>query len=466
MNELKHRLEFFSFYDHSGIEKHLGEMAEKGWLLKEIKRVTWVYRRIKPKKLHFAVTYYPNASDFDPEPQEGQMIYRDYSEYAGWKFVCQSAQMQIFYNEEEEPIPLETDPVVEVQTIHKAAKKSFLLPHFIILGLSILQAALFISRLLDDPIGLLSSTTNLSTGFCWVLLFLLCVIELCGYYRWHNKAVKAAENGEFLETHSHTLFHRMILAASVFLLVYQLINMLSTGKRMMLTIYVLLIGYMITLIAVVNAVTQFLKRKKVSRGANLAVTLIVDFALAFAMIAAITFGTLRASQSGLFHPEEDTYEYGGMTFILYQDEIPLSVGDLQDIDFDGYIRESRESESIFLGQRVVHQWPRHDTSPTVKVPSLSYTLTIIKEPALYDWCKDGLLKKRTDKAEEDGVVFSRYYKEIDATPWLAKEAYQYHFGEGILNQYLLCYEDRIIEIDFNWEPTEEQMRIVAEKLAR
>lgn len=49
-------------------------------------------------------------------------------------------------------------------------------------------------------------------------------------------------------------------------------------------------------------------------------------------------------------------------------------------------------------------------------------------------------------------------------PWLAEEAYQLHWSEGILYKYLLCYEDRLIEIEFDWEPTEEQMKIVSEKL--
>ena len=464
MKELKRRLETFSFYDHTGIEKHLENMAEKGWLLSEINRFTWVYRRIEPKKLHFAVTYYPKASEFDPEPQEGQMIYQDYSAHTGWKFICSSAQMQIFCNEEENPIPLETDPSVEVQTIHKAAKKGFLLSYFILLAIAVLDTALFISRLLGDPIGLLSSTTQLATGFCWALLFLLCVVELGGYYRWRRKAIKAAENGEFLDTRSHSLFQKIVLAAALFALVYVFINLISVGNRMMLTIYTLLIGYMITLFIVVNAVKQFLKRKKVSRNANLTVTLVVDFVLAFAMLAAITFGTLKASQAGLFNPGAETYEHNVSTWILYQDELPLYVEDLQDVKFDSYIRENRHDESIFLGQKVVRQHPRRDTGNAVNVPEMSYTLTIIKVPALYDLCKESILNKRSDTVVEEGIIFVDHYEEIDATPWLAEEAYQLHFSGGILNKYFLCYEDRIVEIDFDWEPTEEQMRIVAEKL--
>ncbi len=464
MKELKRRLETFSFYDHTGIEKHLENMAEKGWLLSEINRFTWVYRRIEPKKLHFAVTYYPKASEFDPKPQEGQMIYQDYSAHTGWKFICSSAQMQIFCNEEENPIPLETDPSVEVQTIHKAAKKGFLLSYFILLAIAVLDTALFISRLLGDPIGLLSSTTQLATGFCWALLFLLCVVELGGYYRWRRKAIKAAENGEFLDTRSHSLFQKIVLAAALFALVYVFINLISVGNRMMLTIYTLLIGYMITLFIVVNAVKQFLKRKKVSRNANLTVTLVVDFVLAFAMLAAITFGTLKASQAGLFNPGAETYEHNVSTWILYQDELPLYVEDLQDVKFDSYIRENRHDESIFLGQKVVRQHPRRDTGNAVNVPEMSYTLTIIKVPALYDLCKESILNKRSDTVVEEGIIFVDHYEEIDATPWLAEEAYQLHFSGGILNKYFLCYEDRIVEIDFDWEPTEEQMRIVAEKL--
>ena len=40
-------------------------------------------------------------------------------------------------------------------------------------------------------------------------------------------------------------------------------------------------------------------------------------------------------------------------------------------------------------------------------------------------------------------------------------AYQ---DSGTMEKYLLCYEDRIIEIDFDWEPTEEHMNLVAERL--
>lgn len=57
------------------------------------------------------------------------------------------------------------------------------------------------------------------------------------------------------------------------------------------------------------------------------------------------------------------------------------------------------------------------------------------------------------------------YKEQDPAPWGANEVYRLYSEEGWWTYtYLLCYEDQIIEIRFDWEPTAEQMAIVSQKL--
>ena len=68
MKNRKRRVELLSFYDHVGISRHLEKMAAKGWMLEKITNLGWVYRRIEPKQLHFTVSYYSKASEFDPEP--------------------------------------------------------------------------------------------------------------------------------------------------------------------------------------------------------------------------------------------------------------------------------------------------------------------------------------------------------------------------------------------------------------
>ena len=57
---------------------------------------------------------------------------------------------------------------------------------------------------------------------------------------------------------------------------------------------------------------------------------------------------------------------------------------------------------------------------------------------------------------------------VDATEWGAKEAYQLRVAGELRNRYLLCYERRIVEIDFDstWDVTPLQKSIVAEKLGK
>ena len=67
----------YSYYDRTGIAAHLADMAAQGWMLEKLGAWSWRYRRTEPKKLRFAVTYFPAASQFDPGPSEGLETYRD-----------------------------------------------------------------------------------------------------------------------------------------------------------------------------------------------------------------------------------------------------------------------------------------------------------------------------------------------------------------------------------------------------
>ena len=91
----KYRLENFVFYDYAGIQEHLQRMASRGWMLESITPFFWRYRRSTPQKVSFAVTYFPEASDFDPGPTENQQLFLDLCAQEGWRLAAQWAQMQI-----------------------------------------------------------------------------------------------------------------------------------------------------------------------------------------------------------------------------------------------------------------------------------------------------------------------------------------------------------------------------------
>ena len=252
MRDIKRRIEAFSFFDHTGITRHLSKMAEKGWLIENISNFGWTYRRITPKKLEFFVSYYPKASAFDPEPTEEQKAFHDFCEHTGWILAATAAQMQVFYNERSNPTPIETDPVLEIETIHAAAKKSYLPGYFLLLLVAIMNVVLLISRLLGDLIGLLSSTSYLFSGVAMLMLFLQCVTELYGYFVWHTRAKKAAERGEFIETPSH-LFRQMVILGVVLTgFAYWLITIVFLSNSLMRTAGLVMLLYRTALIVLVN----------------------------------------------------------------------------------------------------------------------------------------------------------------------------------------------------------------------
>ena len=81
--------------------------------------------------------------------------------------------------------------------------------------------------------------------------------------------------------------------------------------------------YVIVLILAVNGIKQFLKRKKVSRGGNLTITLLVDVLLAFSMVALIIHAVLQLPGNGQQSEHISTYEHLGITYQLRQDKLKL-----------------------------------------------------------------------------------------------------------------------------------------------
>ena len=120
----KQEINLYAYYDHAGIVRHLEDMARQGWQLEKAGSVFWTYRRCKPTEAHYAVVYFSKASQFDPEPPAEQREFWELCKATGWELVTNRYQMQIFRNPAPDAIPIETDPVVQVENVRAAMKKA------------------------------------------------------------------------------------------------------------------------------------------------------------------------------------------------------------------------------------------------------------------------------------------------------------------------------------------------------
>ena len=92
---------------------------------------------------------------------------------------------------------------------------------------------------------------------------------------------------------------------------------------------------------------------------------------------------------------------------------------------------------------------------------MDYTVTEVKLPILYNMCWKTIYRGEMKYAEDFGYE----YVERDPAPWGANRVWAKVYLDGsYCNRFLLCYDDRIIVIDFGWSPTPGQRAVVGEKL--
>ncbi|WP_191398394.1 DUF2812 domain-containing protein [Flavonifractor sp. An306] len=441
----------FSYYDRTGMERHLEQRAAQGWLLERISNFGWYYRRIQPGKIHFTVTHYLRASQFDPEPTEEQREFHDFCLQSGWKLAAASGQMQVFYNEEDDPVPIDTEPALELERIGKMMKR--LLPfQFILLVIGFCTGGSWLWSLTHRPIDLLSSAYNLATGAIWLMLFLWCAADLFRYFTWRRRAKKAALLGEFVPTKGCHKLLLVVAAVTVLAFVYLFVADRTPGYRLMLF---LMLAAFALLFVVVNGVKGFLKQKKVSRALNRNVTLVVDVALAFILMGSITAGMFWGIRSGVISSMKEITDP------------PLSVEELTGVEDDRYITSIQTDSTLFLTRRNFYQHIFFDQLQAGEnLPFLDYTIVDVHMSFLYGWCEEELLHDRDDWRGDDPDTPYYQYVEIDPTPWGAERAYQLWVGgEMPSSTYLICWPGRLVELEPDFELTQEQMTLAAEKLA-
>lgn len=191
----------FDYYDRTGMEEYLEQKASEGWrLVKKQFAGEWEFKKTEPQKLHYTITYLPQFSNEDSFLlSENKNEYLELCAASGWQFVCAYKNMVIFLNEEENPLPLETDPEVELSSIHKAFLKSSLPKTIISFGVF---AITFFYLLFS---GKSFKGDDFVLGLLAFLSFYI-AIDLLGYFRWRKKALAAAATGRFSKTNSPDRF--------------------------------------------------------------------------------------------------------------------------------------------------------------------------------------------------------------------------------------------------------------------
>ncbi len=434
MKKTKSIIPTFEFHDRSGIQNFLEKQAQKGWMLESLGRYIWKFRRTEPKAVHFAVVYFPDADLFDPGPGEEEETFREFCAHGGWVLAGSNAQMQVFYSEQAHPTPIETDPALEVENIHRAMKKGSLPGYWLLILSAVLQLWVQGMAIRNGLIRYLSHSMNLLQALNWSLLLIMLVYHLAHYLRWHRKAAKMArEQNMFLETKSAGWLTNILTGLLVVGFLTVIVTMEDRGLALCLILSVAAVyGIM--------ALTELLRRKMKKNGwdarTNRKTTLITTVVLVLVLYFVVAPSWAERLEENTAPEREETLD------VKIWD---LLGGDPE--DYGTFFLDDRES--VFFQYQRIHQYLK-GTSRT----DVQYEQVRVKMPFLYDLCLREMLT----------VPSHMELREIDSAPWGADRAWQAWEGETGRDWYVLCYGDTILEIIPTWPFTKEQIAAIGEAM--
>ena len=443
----RYEMFLFSFHDHTGIARHLEQLALKGWLLDHT-GFFWTYRKAPRQRVRYAVTYFPTSSDFNPTLPEKEAMFRDFCESAGWEFVAQAGEMQIFRSFRPDPTPLDTEPMVQVETIHRSMKGSHLKSQATITALMVFQLGMLLWRLFSDPLSILTYSGNLLSLFSEAALLAEISFETLSYFRWRKKALLAAEEGHFLPTAGRRWPMALYF---LFLLLAVLSFIPSVGVEYLGVV----LG---TLAAIFGGVAmgRFTQNRLKARGVASRTNKIVSASLSGGLALVFTFAVMgffiRSTIQGRYDGAEEYTVGPSRTHYAYHDVLPLYMEDLAEVDGTAYSNRLYERGSFFITETQVNIHRRFDREDDGTAPrSLDYTVWHSSFPAILDLA----VEDRMDWYSGRTALGQRY---VPLSPAFSAEAvWQLYSEEEPRDQYLLRLEACVIEIDFDFPPTGAQM---------
>lgn len=464
------RFEHFLFYDYTGIERHLEAMAEKGWLLKECGRVFWRYEAISAQRIHFAVTYRPELSDFDPLPDRNRELYRELCQSAGWTLLASRQSMQIFCSRDSNPVPLETDPVTQLDTICQTMRKTLYSSWILLLFLCCLQFVQVPSRIGQDPVSFFSSPLNTMLPILYLFLLLAIISEMIPFFLWKKKSETAVAAGAGTLPDSGAGMGRILAVAALLLSALCLLPVFLFQPDVTFSGVLLALAVIAIVAFFVNVIRQHLRETGASRRKNMTITGASAFFLTLVIMAAATLlilGFVIYDAPHASENKESNWVPASDGSLYYwdrkQDELLLTAEDLTDTGgYPYYSYENRHQATPLLAYSEMSQLapPVQRETP----PELEYEVVDVKWNALYEIC----LSHFMDDQRMEGL--EQTWQSADVSGWGCSSAWRRFTCNEPGSTWLLSGHDpqtgrqRIVKITFYWEPTEAQIVRAGEKL--
>lgn len=434
MKDHKRQLLDFAPFDYQYIQRHLTEMAAKGWRLEKVSPFgVWHYRRCDPAEVRYEITYAPSASAYNSRPTEQEEALSDLCAEAGWERIATLAQLHIYCNSDPNAIPIETDELTRIATLRKAMNRHFVPSNLLLAALFAVQLFMHLQNVARWPVTALSSNLMIGNLILLPITLLSYLTMVGGYFWWAHRAEKAARSGQPIP--ESVFYRRFRWFLWVVIVAYLSLLLLSTGLGIAAVILTCG-GLSVGLVGMTMSITK-------EAGAPKWVNILAPFVVCFVglMLLMPLLFTFLDSTSLTEEPKQT-------------DSMPLMITDLTEADHTQHtIMES--SSSLILSQ--TRYWDRQE----VYEDGLSLSYTVIDTD--FDFAWELCLNYQEQQLLQSAYMLSNGIIDLNqADLWGAEYARR---APGDYNdRWLICWEDRIVSLRTSWPLTDEQIAIAAELL--
>lgn len=448
----KRQINWYQINDTEAIARHLENMAAKGWLLEKVDNWGWLYRRSAPAQVSYCIAFFPEASVFDPGPTGDQETYIDYCAAAGWEFVSSYGPTQYFRSTRPDPVPIETDEAAKLKAVHRTMWKSLIPSCLLLLFAQLINLPGRIRGFRWRPMSELSDSGTLGLWLMTAVLILYLVGSLADYFIWYFRSKRSVERGgACLPVHTRArLWASGVLLAVCAVGIAGFVSKLTRPGFGWILLYSF--GGMALLLAVLLGVMNRMKRQGSPRGDTRAAYIVLTVVLAVAYgFGMIPFAQHLSETGATERAPAYTYTKYGVERSIYRDELPAT---LEELGFsvsaeDHCSYEAEVSRSPLARYTVYTQDALGEDSD---LPYLEYQVCEIPWRWLRELCWNTLIRTDGEQFRTDDVA---------AEPMPEAALSRTRYGG---RQYLLLFEDRIVEISGGWEMTAEQLQSVVQSL--
>lgn len=174
----KYSFNFYQVFENDALKDYLEHMALKGWRLSKIGSMLLCFEACDPHPVRYCVEVMEKPSTYASNQTLPLKRYREFCRDAGWNYIGTNGLLHIFYTEDMDAVPVETDSQERYERILSACRGT---------NRTIILLFLFISLL--NLFSCWQKGTLLCTqGF--VVLILLCagVYSVGDFMLWQRRA--------------------------------------------------------------------------------------------------------------------------------------------------------------------------------------------------------------------------------------------------------------------------------------